>query len=144
MQLSLTHILQAGLAATILMTLFSYALSYAVQRNFKEPEILGVLLKRLAPHLHNIIYHLFGWALHFAVGYLFVTAYSLLWENTAIKPTLLNGLWIGFVSGLVGIAIWHFTLKLHPNPPFLNLPAYYANLLVAHVVFGLGAVLAYQ
>ena len=144
MQLSLTHILLAGLVATVLMTLFSYALSYAVERNFKEPEILGILLKRLAPHLNTLVYYLFGWVLHFAVGYLFVTAYSLLWENTAIKPTLLNGVWIGFVSVLAGIGIWHVTLKLHPNPPFLNLPAYYANLLVAHVIFGVGAALAYQ
>ncbi|HLP51392.1 MAG TPA: hypothetical protein VK154_10940 [Chitinophagales bacterium] len=144
MQLSLTHILLAGLVATVVMTLFSYALSYAVERNFKEPEILGVLLKRIAPHLNTMVYYLFGWVLHFAVGYLFVIGFGLVWENTRIHATVLNGVWMGALAGLVGIATWHITLKLHPNPPFLNLPAYYANLLVAHVIFGIGAALSYQ
>ncbi|MDB5015719.1 MAG: hypothetical protein JWQ84_551 [Mucilaginibacter sp.] len=137
-------ILLPGITGTCFMTLFSYLLSIIKKEDFSEPKHLATMLHRVIPHTSKKVNQVAGWNAHFAVGLVFATAYVELWERGEIKPSVKNGLLLGAVSGLLAVAIWKLTFKLHPLPPWINYNKYYMQLVPAHVVFALFATLAYQ
>jgi hypothetical protein len=59
-------------AGTTMMTLFSYLVSLAADKNFSEPEHLGTLMHRLVPGSSKKMTQAAGWGAHYAVGLLFV------------------------------------------------------------------------
>lgn len=134
-----TNLLSSAASGITLMTAFSYIVSELADDNFKEPELLGVLMKRLGGNWNKPLYSLAGWQLHYAVGLLFVTVYTYLWDRNYLKRGLKSGVLLGFLSGLVGIGFWKATFALHPNPPQIQLKKYFAQLLAAHLLFGAGA-----
>lgn len=121
------------------MTVFSYAVSYLAGDNFKEPELLAILLKRLGGNMQKPLYQLAGWQFHYAVGVIFVTVYTYLWERNYLRRDLPSGLLLGFLSGIVGVSFWTAVFALHPDPPRIQLKKYYLQLMVAHLLFGAGA-----
>jgi hypothetical protein len=136
-------IVLAGTAGTSAMTLFSYAVSEYIDKNFKEPRVLGALLERvLFTGRKNT--EPAGWLLHYGVGLAFTSAYDFIWRRTSIKPTVKNGLIMGGVSSLAGIAVWDLTFKTHPNPPAIHLKRYYGHLILAHLIFGAFTAIAYK
>lgn len=134
-----TNLVSSTAAGITLMTVFSYIVSALADDNFKEPELLAVLMKRLGGNWNKPLYLLAGWQLHYLVGLLFVSVYTYLWERNYLKRDLKNGLFLGFLSGIIGIGFWNATFSLHPNPPKIQLKKYFAQLLVAHLLFGAGA-----
>ena len=141
-------VLYPGIAATSAMTLFSYLISALRDENFREPRVLSVLVKRL---LSDDFSHTLkkgaipaGWAIHYSVGFLFTAIYDRLWRYPSSKPTITRGALLGFVSGICGVIGWYITLQLHPCPPEKNLKNYFRHLIVAHIVFGIFALLAYR
>lgn len=127
--------------ATSLMTGYSYALSALTNKQFREPELLNGLL-------NNWFHKSFpktapaGWLIHYAVGLMFIVAYHFVFN--LIEPTLLNYVWTGLVSGLIGAGVWFVTLNIHPVPPPTHRAGYYAQLVPAHIIFALGAFLTYS
>jgi hypothetical protein len=73
----------AAVLGTSAMTLSSYVVSYIKDNNFKEPEILGKLIKRLLPSLKKGPGQIAGWTLHYLVGLLYAELYAPLWEKNA-------------------------------------------------------------
>jgi hypothetical protein len=130
--------------ATSAMTVFSYALSWLMNSNFKEPKNLAILLRNLFPHFNFRYFVPIGWLLHYMVGFVFAAPYCLLWRYDVVRPTILSGSLLGFISGFAGIGIWHFTLSIHPRPHKINLKEYYPQLVVAHIVFGVMAAWVYK
>lgn len=126
------------------MTLFSYLVSLADSENFSEPERLGQLAGRLIPKLDKEQSQVLGWLGHYAVGLLFALVYVELWRKGKLKPDWKTSLWLGGVSGLLAVAIWKSTFKMHPLPPALSFNKYYLQLVPAHVVFALFAGIGYQ
>lgn len=137
-------LLASGLTGTSFMTIYSYALSEFRDKNFKEPKVLGQLLKRLIPVIKKRYAHYNGWVLHYIVGIMFAAAYMYLWETKRMMPTIKNGLLLGGISGIIAIVAWKAVLKLHPNPPKLDFKRYYAQLVAAHIVFGAFALIGYK
>jgi hypothetical protein len=139
------RILFDAIIATSLMTMFSYIFSILRKKQFKEPELLNDLLRRInlikGP---NIKKHATGWIIHYTVGWIFVTVYYLLFKNFQINPTLWVYTALGFICGIVGIAGWKVTFAIHPNPPDIHFSEFYLHLLAAHIVFGIGAFMAYK
>jgi len=120
------------------MTVFSYIYSNTRGKQFREPKLLNELLARLGwisfsagPN------HWTGWVIHYLVGFLFVAVYYWL----GIVKTFDDYLIAGTVCGIIGIAGWRTVFAIHPNPPVIRFREYYLQLLVAHVVFGIGAYL---
>lgn len=144
MLINYTALFGASCIGTIAMTLFSYLVSVASGHNFIEPRPLGQLLLRLWPGVNRWWSIAVGWLLHYLVGVAFVTVYVIVWHTTPVYANLVNGAWMGFVSGVVGVAVWHLTFKVHPNPPVVPLVKYYLHLLAAHVVFGSFAAITYK
>lgn len=138
------EILISGVTGTTFMTLFSYLVSLADGENFSEPERLGQLTGRLIPKLDKQQSQALGWLGHYSVGLLFTLVYAELWHRGKLKPDLKTNLWLGGLSGLLAVAVWKTTFKMHPLPPPLNFKKYYLQLVPAHIVFAVFAGIGYH
>lgn len=141
--LSAFYIILNAILATTFMTAFSYGLSYALKKEFKEPELLNKILARL--HVigsSSVEINPLGWSIHYTVGIIFILFYEVLWESTSYTPTLGNFMFVGAFLGVLAIVVWAMVLKIHPRPPKVDYPWYYIQLFVAHTIFGVGAFLS--
>lgn len=126
------------------MTFFSYCVSYFRQSQFREPQLLNLLIDTstaipFSPGKRNFI----GWIIHFTVGWIYIIVFDLIWRKTALEPTLWSGAFLGFIAGFVGISGWKIFFKLNPDPPKTEFKTFYLQLLVAHVIFGIGSVILF-
>jgi hypothetical protein len=140
----ISKIIVSSIGGTSLMSLFSYLVSDQKHKNFKEPEILSDLVKRVIPDISKQQADIGGWVLHYAVGTLFTAIYDQIWDKTSIKPNIKSGALLGALSGLAGIAIWRTTIAMHPRPPIKDYNSYYKHLLLAHILFGIAAAESYK
>jgi hypothetical protein len=137
-------ILTSAIVGTSAMTLFSYLISESKSKNFREPEVLGQLIKRLPESCSKESAQISGWCTHYAVGILFVVFYNELWKQKKINPSLTSGALLGAASGFAGIIAWKSTFEVHPNPPAKNLKKYFGHLIIAHIVFGIFSSINYK
>jgi hypothetical protein len=131
--------------AVALMTTFSYIYSSIRKGKFKEPMLLNELMARLhwIP-IHTIAYHPIGWLIHYVVGVFFVVIFQLVTEYTEINITFLTSTIAGAIFGVVGIAGWAISFRIHPSPPpDIRLREYYLQLFIAHIIFGIGIFVGY-
>ncbi len=138
-------ILVAGVVATSLMTIFSYGVSIVRSSQFREPQLLNILINR--SHIFKIEIpknSKIGWGIHYFIGWIFILIYDIIWNNTQFEPTLTPGIIFGFMTGIVGVIGWRILLSLHHDPPHIKWVEYYLQLIVAHVIFWMGAVWVYQ
>lgn len=138
-------ILLGAIVGTSLMTIFSYITAEVTEKQFKEPVLLNRLITQspgfgVAIHSTSLI----GWILHYGMGLCFLIIYYFLWQYTAIEPTALYGALLGFLSGIAGITVWKVIFTIHSNPPQTDLKEYLIHLLIAHIIFGVGAVAGYN
>ena len=122
------------------MTLFSYVMSRNQKRNFTEPNVLSEIIAENNSSLSKEEAKPIGWGTHYGIGLAFTGVYSQVWEHTPIKPSLASGAALGALSGLVGILGWTQMFHLH-HPTSAT---YYAQLMAAHIVFGMGAAAGYK
>ena len=134
----------SGVAGTLIMTAGSELMSLIANENFSEPAHLETMISRLAPPLSKHAKKIAGWGAHFAMGLVFAAIYVELWETKKIKHNLKNALILGALSGVIGLFIWKATFKVHPLPPWLNYTHFYLQRIPAHIVFAVGATLAYK
>ena len=118
------------------MSLFSYLASYKEHKNFKEPELLGTMIKRVVPGMEPKAAEATGWSMHLLAGYTFAFVYAQILERSGMKPTIGNGILMGTVSGIPAVMIWYSMFKLHPNPPKKRYESYFLHLIAAHAIFG--------
>lgn len=137
-------ILISAIVGTSAMTIFSYLVSASENKNFREPEVLGQLIKRLPKSSSKVTTQITGWSLHYIIGTSFVAIYNELWKRKKIKQSLTSGALLGAVSGFVGITGWKIMFEVHPNPQAKNLKQYFGHLMLAHVVFGVFSALTYK
>lgn len=142
--MAIKPILKSTIAGTSAMTLFSYLISDKKDENFREPLVLTDLILRLFPTMKKSDAVVEGWLLHYISGLGFCCVYHQLWKTGKVKPGILSGSLLGAASGAIGILVWKAVFKSHPNPPAKNLKKYFGHLLLAHVVFGAFAGLAYK
>jgi hypothetical protein len=133
MTLDLVKPALAGAVGTTGMTLFSIVTSERKKHQFREHELLSELLKitPLSKNSHASM----GWIGHFITEIIFNTINQNVLKAMKKRPDILNGLILGAVNGLVGIAIWKMIFELHPSPPKINLTRYLSHLMLAHLVF---------
>jgi len=140
----LTKTCLTGFVGTSLMTVSSDLMSLFMGENFREPEHLSTMIKRLAPGLSGSAKVIAGWGAHYAMGCVFAAVYVELWETNKIKHNIRNGLILGLLSGVLGFLIWKGTFKLHPLPPWINFDHYYIQRIPAHIVFAVAATMTYR
>jgi len=132
-----------SIAGTTMMTASS-ALMSLLDQDFREPERLKGLISRALPFFPKEVKSVSAWAAHYAMGAAFSAIYVKLWDSKTLKPTGACGLFLGAVSGLVGIAIWKATFAAHPLSPLMNYKRFYLQRIPAHIVFAIFATIAYR
>jgi hypothetical protein len=126
------------------MTLFSYVISASFRELYKEPILLGYCLTKLNISLSRGLKTVFGWVIHYFIGFLFVLGYHLVWENEIMEKTWKSGLILGTVSGLIGILSWAIIFKINDCKPNIDFKGYYLQLFVAHIIFSMAALAVYK
>ncbi|WP_378187068.1 hypothetical protein ACE939_01810 [Aquimarina sp. W85] len=130
--------------ATLMMTAFSYLASYIRKRQFKEPELLTILMHRhFKINSDKRTTNLPGWVLHFLLGYLFLFIYDSCFVYTSIEPSLGWSFIVGIGMGILGIIGWQIIFAINPNPPKVTFHEFYIQLVIAHVIFALIGYLGY-
>ena len=122
------------------MTAFSYLMSWIRSSQFKEPELLDILISRatsipLNPGKRRIL----GWLIHYSIGCFFVFCFHLIWYNSEFQVSILTGAALGFLFGIIGISGWRIFFYLNADPPRIRFQKFYLQLLFAHVLFGITA-----
>lgn len=135
----------AWITAVLAMTGFSALLSKILHLELREHILLFELMDRLKKNetkrRHSVLK---GWVVHLAMGLFFMAIYEILWAVTNVERTFFWGVIFGMLLGLFGISGWVAMFKLHPQPPKINFLVYYSQLLLAHIVFSLAALLVYK
>lgn len=143
--MDITLVLIPALFATSAMTAFSYIFSAIVKKQFREPELLNMLLMGWSNRFEQLTKDsLVGWVIHYLVGVFFMLFFHLIWEGFGIEATLLSGTILGFAAGILGVIGWNITFWIHPYPPKLDFKQYYVHLIIAHVIFGISGVIIYN
>ncbi len=138
--MELAKILLGGIVGTSLMTFFSYLLGRLLKSDFLEPRLLNKLLHRSDSLSLNIKEDsMWGWAIHYLTGFLFSGTMMFYFHWSEKFPSWGTGAFLGFILGLSGAIGWLITFRVHSSPPKIDLKAFLFQLVVAHVIFGLGA-----
>jgi hypothetical protein len=137
----ITRALVASVPGTTAMTAFSYGLSKALNKQFREPELLSYLVDQqpLVKITRNYAWadsKGTGFALHYLAGAGYAAGYEYLWKPFVKLPTLVKGALYGVVAGVIGALVWETVIQLRQDPPRLDKPSYYTHLLLAHMAFG--------
>lgn len=138
------EILLPGITATSFMTLFSYIAGEIEDKNFSEPDLLSKLYNRIDLDTNKETSKVIGWSGHYLIGIMFAFIYAEIWKTMKIRPGIKHGLTVGTISGVAAIGAWTTFFTLHPAPPGIHFKKYYAQLWVAHIIFGVVASLAYK
>ncbi|WP_133159399.1 hypothetical protein [Solitalea longa] len=134
----------AAVVGTSLMTLFSYLLTKSQKKNYTEPEVLSEIVDENNSSVSEKEAKALGWTAHYGVGLAFTSAYSLIWEHTSIKPSIASGATLGALSGLLGILGWSQLFQMHHSTSTTYKAEYYMQLILAHIIFGIGAAKGYK
>lgn len=130
-------IVLSGLLATTVMTVFSYGVSYIFKKNYKEPVLLNTVLDQLKFFPFTISPNsAIGWVLHYLIGLIFTLLYTLTITFTHLESTKIFGIGFGIFAGILGIVSWKWMIKIHTYSPRIDEDGYFAQLLVAHILFG--------
>jgi uncharacterized membrane protein YedE/YeeE len=127
-----------------MMTIFSYICGKIFSKEFGEPKLLNKLLDRSFSGNDIKEDSPLGWIIHFAIGFLFAWIMHLYFLWTDHTPTWPIGSLLGLALGVLGVTGWAMALNFHRSPPKPELPQFYLQLVVAHVIFGLGTVLVFK
>lgn len=137
-------ILLATVAATSLMTAFSYTISEAFRELYKEPLLLQFLITRFNIGIKGTMKVIAGWTLHYFIGLLFVLIFHFLWKSGLFEITWPAGLIYGVIIGVIGIGGWMVMFILSNYKPRIDFKGYYLQLFLAHVIFAMTIVAVYK
>lgn len=139
--MGLTTILLAGLVGTTLMTAFSKVLALLLSKEFSEPKLLAELYPNRRFGRKDIF---MGWLTHYLIGIFFAWG---IWFYTTMANgdyTFVSGLVLGGLFGCLGVLGWSILMVVLKKPPQLELPAFFIQLVFAHIIFGLGAIWVFR
>lgn len=140
--MELMKLLLVSVIATSFMTGFSYVFYYITGKEAREPFLLNYIISRKLPYVaqNKFYYSAIGWVIHYALGIGFVFFNELLFYIFKVPRTLIWGIPFGVIAGIVGIIGWMFMFKLAEHLPKINYTYFYAQLVVAHIIFCLCAI----
>lgn len=141
---TLTQVIISTIAATSVMTLFSYIVSASARELYKEPVLLTYILTFLGIKTSIPAKNILAWVLHYLIGLAFVVCYHYLWTYDILNLSWPVAFLLGAVSGIIGIAGWIILFAIVPKKPNIDFKGYYIQLFVAHVFFGVTAFAVYK
>tara|TARA_R100001369_G_scaffold29172_4_gene52725 strand:- start:215882 stop:216322 length:441 start_codon:yes stop_codon:yes gene_type:complete len=144
--MEIIRLIVAGAIATSIMTAFSYILSNLLNKQFREPELLNIVLSRSDFFRLELSKNSSaGWILHYLIGWIFVVVFEIIWKLEFIPISISSGAILGLAAGIIGVLGWKLFFYLSKNPPETNWDIeYYLQLIVAHIIFGVSAAVVYN
>jgi hypothetical protein len=136
-------ILVAAVFSTSVMTAFSYILSAAFRKLYKEPLLLQFLMTVWGFELSPVAKQITGWLVHYLIGLFFVIIFHLGLHAGCYGVNGLTGLVFGVIIGSIGMMGWAVMFALSDHRPKIHFSEYYIQLFFAHLVFAAGTILAY-
>jgi hypothetical protein len=133
----------ATFTATSAMTMFSYIVSASFKELYKEPLLLKYLLIRLKITVSDRSKEILAWLIHYIIGFIFVLGYYILSIKGIISFTVITGVYLGAICGIIGIIGWIIMLKLAQFERKAEDKGYYIQLFLAHIIFGITAILTF-
>ncbi|HKJ49651.1 MAG TPA: hypothetical protein VJ973_11205 [Christiangramia sp.] len=137
--MELLKVIIAAILGTVLMTTFSYVISRIKSQQFKEPKLLNMILRRSTYEMNPSNNSILGWVVHFSIGVILMTLFYIFHLTFSFSISLVSILIYGISAGILSIISWHLMFMLRLNTPDIALKEYYIQLLIAHVLFALGA-----
>jgi hypothetical protein len=134
----------AGIAGTSIMTAFSYILSLAKDKNFKEPLLLSLMLQALNPSIKEKPANIAGWQLHYMTGIAWAAVYIYFLKKLKRKPSFSAACIFSVICAGLAVRIWKTCFKLHPDPPKTDFKEFYRQLVVAHFLFSISMSTSYS
>jgi len=132
----------SGITGTTIMTAFMLILRMVTRRQLNVITILGTMLTGSTTADGKCVTTprvlITGTIAHYFVGIFFSFVYLWLWNNHIVGDDWWTTTILGFVTGLVGIAVWRTYFYIHRHPPQVPLRIYLAAILLAHVIFAWG------
>jgi len=119
------------------MTLFSIIVNWFSKYEVREYILLQWLVDNYPQFPKSPIY--IGWVIHFCFGLVFICILEWLWIITPYNKTLLWGLVVGSLMGVLGIGGWMAIFYLHPKKPNISFKMFYLQLFIAHIIFSITA-----
>lgn len=146
--ITIATIVAAGMIGTFLMTFFLNILSTYNSRIMSMHLVLRTMLTFGPNYEGDLSGHrravLTGYAAHYGIGVMFMFLYYTLWRYEIVKPDLIGGIFLGAAGGVVAIIFWYWFFVIHPNPPAVPLRGYFINVFLAHFVFALSGIVAFN
>ena len=137
-------ILTAGLAGTVLMTIFTNMWTYITGFEYRVPNVLGTLItmttKPSGRLPDNGFVILTGYIFHFLIGLLFSLCYYLLWVYYLGQPDWVDLFSLGLCSVAIAVLCWYGMLRLHPLAPRVKLKSYLTLIFLGHFIFTAGII----
>lgn len=133
-----------SIVATTAMTWFSFAMSNQFQELYKETVLLSSIISQLNLKISAESKRTWGWIIHYAIGFLFVVGYHIIWIKDILSVSPLSALILGVISGVIGIISWMILFKITNHQPAIDFKGYYIQLFFAHIIFAFVATLLYH
>ncbi|QYA24538.1 hypothetical protein G3I01_03115 [Gramella sp. MT6] len=138
--MELLKVILAGILGTILMTGFSYVLARLKDQEFREPRLLNMILRRstydkVNPSNNSIL----GWVVHFSIGIILMTLFYIIHLIFSFSISFTSILVYGVFAGILSILSWHLMFVISPNSENVQLKEFYVQILIAHILFAMGA-----
>ena len=142
--MELFKIIIAGILSTTFMTVFSHILGKITGHCFNEAQLLNKILKK--SHYFNADMgknNFWGWFLHYIIGIVFAFALYIMYYRTGIDWNIPMWSLLGLGLGTIGATGWYIMYYFHPDAPKVNFKAFTFQLLIAHVIFSMVALMAF-
>ncbi|AWG22974.1 hypothetical protein FFWV33_16290 [Flavobacterium faecale] len=140
---TLFKVVFASVVATSVMTLVSYALSNVLNKQYREPVLLGYLLDSYAIGQTPTMRIYISWSLHYIIGIALVTAYHLLWQSIGLDKMALNLVFLAICTGLIGVVSWIVIFSICRYKPKMDYMGYFIQIFLVHILFTVIAVYTY-
>lgn len=127
-----------SMATTGLITMVNYWRTKNTDDQFVEPQLMGAVIHKdsTPDQINGEIQSSVGWMGHLAVSAGLNLLYDRVWEKTSARPTLINGLAAGAITGLGVIGLWKMTLDNNPASSVVSRKKLYRQILLGHLVMG--------
>lgn len=134
----------SGCCAIFCMTGFSYILARITGENFREPELLNILLPSTKIGGYTNRRHWKGWIIHFIIGFAFASTFNALWSFDLFSASWSNAGVFGLCAGILSVGCWYIFIKWSSVEPPVILKGFYVQLVLAHIIFSLVTLAIYK
>ncbi|MCP9198868.1 hypothetical protein MKO06_03050 [Gramella sp. GC03-9] len=138
--MELILVIIAGITGTVLMTGFSLLLSRLRSKQFREPRLLNIILRRsthepMNPSNDSIL----GWVVHFSIGVILMTLFYMFHIIFLFSISSLSIIIFGLITGGLAIISWQLMFYISRRPPEIDFREFYVQIFIAHLIFAMGA-----